>query len=143
MTSLACLGRRSCEETEIERRNCPLSFFFSVSRFPFLPASAGGLFSCRPACCGLSGGLGQVPGEDAAAKVKACAGPLPRSRKFALACEACPLGVAPRRPQVPWGRAGASGPGTGQAGASWAAFTALSPSKAAAARVAAAALKLP
>lgn len=117
-------------------------FLFS-SRFLAFPSSAGGLFSCRLACCGLSGGLGQVPGEDAAAKVTACAGPLPRSRKFALACEACPLGVAPRRPQVPRGRAGASGPGTGQAGASWAAFTALSPSKAAAARVAAAALKLP
>lgn len=84
-----------------------------------------------------------MPGEDAAAKVTACAGPLPRSRKFALACEACPLGVAPRRPQIPRGRAGASGPGTGQAGTSWAAFTALSPSKASAARVAAAALKLP
>lgn len=55
-----------------------------------------------------------------------------RSRKFALACEACPLGAPPRRaawPRLPGGRAGAGRARAGRAGASRAAFTALSPIK--------------
>lgn len=137
MTSLAGLGRRSRDEAET--RNCPLSFllFSSLSSPPRSPPG-----SCFP-WAGLLEGSGAGAREDAAAKVTRRARCLPLVVKVCSGARGVPAGRS-AAPRCPAGLPGAGGAGrVGRAGASRAAFIALSPSKAAAAKVAAAALELP
>lgn len=128
-------------------RNCP-PFLLLLLLFPS-PSSPGSLRSGSPpplAICVRVGARGKCQdGRCCTGNGVRGASPHPGGESL-LVCARGPAGrpaALAARPGPRGGAAGGGGAGAGRAGASRAAFTALSPSKAAAAQVAAAALKLP